>query len=88
MPALAADDGSDVIGKPAGYGKAQKEAYTANRYHAPSDEVLAEWDMAGYAEDTKLLFAVGYRVAQAGMFPEWKPGNEFKSIRDKSLSIK
>jgi hypothetical protein len=30
----------------------------------------------------QLLFTVGYRVANAGSFPEWKPGNEFKARRD------
>jgi hypothetical protein len=29
--------------------------------------------------------AVGYRVANADRFPEWRPGNEFRAIRDKSL---
>ena len=29
--------------------------------------------------------AVGYRVAQADKFPEWRAGNEFKAIRDKQL---
>jgi hypothetical protein len=28
---------------------------------------------------------VGYRVAQSDKFPEWKPGNEFKAIREKML---
>ena len=88
VPALNSDDGSDVIGKPAGYGKTQKDDYTSKRYHSPQDQVLADWDMSGYAEDAKLLFAVGYRVAQAPKFPEWKPGNEFKAIRDKSLAIR
>jgi Zn-dependent M28 family amino/carboxypeptidase len=86
VPALDADKGSDVIGKPAGWGQQQKDFYTAHIYHSPQDQVMADWDMTGYGEDTKLLFAVGYRVAQADKFPEWKPGNEFKSIRDKSLS--
>ena len=88
VPALDADDGSDVVGKPAGWGQSKKDDYTAHIYHSPQDQVMADWDMTGYAEDAKLLFAVGYRVAQADKFPEWKPGNEFKAIRDKSLGIK
>jgi len=47
--------------------------------------VKPDWDLSGAAEDAKLFLALGYRVAQAEKFPEWKPGNEFKSIRDKSL---
>ena len=85
VPALDASNGDDVIGKPAGYGREKKDFYTANIYHSPQDQVMTDWDMTGYAEDAKLLFAVGYRVAQADKFPEWKPGNEFKAIRDAAI---
>jgi hypothetical protein len=36
-------------------------------------------------EDTRLLFDVGYRVAQADKWPEWKPGAEFKALREAML---
>ena len=39
------------------------------------------WDLAGAAEDLQLLMTVGHRVAEADLFPEWKPGTEFRSIR-------
>jgi Zn-dependent M28 family amino/carboxypeptidase len=85
VPALDTDDGIDYLGKPPGFGKAKKDDYTANDYHSPSDEVKPDWDLTGFAEEAKLLMAVGYRVAQAEKFPEWKPGNEFKAIRDKAI---
>ena len=65
VPALDAGNGDDVIGKPAGYGRQKKDEYTAHIYHSPQDQVMADWDLVGYAEDAKLLFTVGYRVAQA-----------------------
>ena len=52
---------------------------------ARSARASADWELSGYAEQVKLLLAVGYRVAQADKFPEWKPGNEFKIVRDKML---
>ena len=85
VPALDTDDGLDYVGKPADYGKKKKDEYTQNDYHSPSDEVKPDWDLSGYSEQVKLLFAVGYRVAQADKYPEWKPGNEFKAVRDKML---
>jgi Zn-dependent M28 family amino/carboxypeptidase len=85
VPALDPDSGVEYIDKPEGYGKSKREEYTNNDYHAPSDQVKPDWDLSGLAEDAKLLLAVGYRVAQSEKIPEWKPGNEFKSIRDKSL---
>jgi len=64
---------------------AQRDDYTEHHYHQPSDKVNADWDLSGAREDLMVLFAVGYRVAQADKFPEWKPGNEFKAKRDELL---
>ena len=85
VPALNTDDGIEYIGKPEEFGRDKKNEYTKNDYHGPSDEVKPDWDLSGCAENLKLLMAVGYRVANADRYPEWKPGNEFKAIRDKSI---
>ena len=85
VPALATDDGLEYVDKPADFGQTKKAEYTASAYHAPGDAVNPGWDLSGYAEQAKLLMAVGYRVANADRFPEWRPGNEFRAIRDKSL---
>lgn len=85
VPALYLDDGITFVGKPADYGKQKREEWTSRDYHKPSDEVKPDWDLSGLAEDGKLYLAVGYRVAQAPTYPEWKPGNEFKAVRDKML---
>jgi Zn-dependent M28 family amino/carboxypeptidase len=82
VPALDPDSGVEFVGKPADWGKKKRDEYTKNDYHAPSDEVKPDWDLSGAAEDAQLLFAVGYRVANADKLPEWKPGNEFKAKRD------
>jgi Zn-dependent M28 family amino/carboxypeptidase len=86
VPALNPDSGVDFIGKPAGYGEDKRKEWTEKDYHQPSDEVKDWWDLTGAAEDGKLLFAVGYRVANAERFPEWSAGNEFKAVREKMLS--
>ena len=39
----------------------------------------------GAAEDARLLFEVGYRVAESEKWPEWKAGTEFKTLREASL---
>lgn len=85
VPALYADGGVEYIGKPDGWGRTKMDEHTATRYHQPSDEINDEWDLSGLAEDAKFFFAIGYRVANAAEMPEWREGNEFKAIRDKSL---
>ena len=85
VPALYTDSGVEFIGKPADYGKQKRDDYTSRDYHAPSDEVKPDWDLSGAVEDAQLMYLVGYRVANADKYPEWKPGNEFKAKRDQMI---
>ncbi len=86
VPALNPDQGIEYASKPAEYSQKVRDNWTSNVYHTPKDVVTPDWDLSGAAQDLKLLFAVGYRVAQADKFPEWKPGNEFKATRDAMLN--
>jgi Zn-dependent M28 family amino/carboxypeptidase len=85
VPALNPDEGIDFIGRPADFGRKVRDDYTQHDYHKPSDVVKPDWDLSGAREDLKVLFAVGYRVAEADTLPGWKPGNEFKARRDAQL---
>lgn len=85
VPALYAKGGTEYIGKPAGFSQQKREAYTSTDYHAPTDEIKPDWDLSGAAEDTRLLFQVGLKVANGVTWPQWKPGTEFKATREESL---
>ena len=85
VPALYVDEGIKYVGKPGDWGIKKREEYTANDYHKPSDEVKPDWDLSGAVEDAQMLFEVGYRVAQAKTWPEWKSGTEFKAKREAML---
>jgi len=85
VPAFDPESGVDVIGKPAGYGMQKREEYTANDYHKPSDQIKPDWDLSGAVDDLRLFLTMGYRVAQADRFPEWRPGNEFRATREAQL---
>jgi Zn-dependent M28 family amino/carboxypeptidase len=82
VPALYTDAGIEYIGKPESYGMAKRDEYTNNDYHKVSDQVKPDWDLSGAVEDTRVLFRVGYVVAQQPAMPQWKPGTEFKAKRD------
>ena len=85
VPALDPAPGTEFVGKPPGFGDRKQAEYTSNDYHKVTDEMKPDWDLSGAAEDTQLLFSVGYRVAQESRMPEWKPGTEFKAKRDAAL---
>ena len=85
VPAFYAQVGVDVIGKPADFGMKMRARFTTEDYHKPSDEIKADWDLSGAVEDMQLYLTIGYRVAQANKFPEWRAGNEFRAIREASV---
>jgi Zn-dependent M28 family amino/carboxypeptidase len=82
VPSIHAGGGIEFVGKPADYGTRLLQAYIRNDYHKPSDIVRPDWDMSGAAEDLSLYLRVGHAVASADTWPEWKPGAEWKPIRD------
>jgi Zn-dependent M28 family amino/carboxypeptidase len=86
VPALDIDAGTDYIGKPKGYGMQKRDEYTNNDYHKPSDEIKNDWDLSGAVDDARVLFHVGYMVAQSNALPQWKPGTEFKAKRDSMMA--
>ena len=85
VPSLFPDKGVDYLGKPKEFGERVRAQWDEHDYHQPSDVVRADWDMSGAREDLKVLFAVGYRVAEADRMPEWRPGNEFRAKREEML---
>ena len=86
IPALYMKYGKDLVGKPAGLGDQLETEWILKHYHKPSDEVGPDWDLSGDAQDTQLLFEVGWEVANGAQFPTWKPGTEFKAKRDETLA--
>jgi Zn-dependent M28 family amino/carboxypeptidase len=85
VPAINAGGGDDYIGRPAGWGQQVQDAYTAQHYHKPSDEIRPDWDLSGALEDLQIYYAIAARAADTARWPDWKPGSEFKARRDRML---
>ena len=86
VPAAYLKAGTKTVGRPAGWGREQQEAFEARDYHQPSDELRDDWNLAGAVEDAQLLFFLGVKVANATPLPAWRPGDEFESARKKALA--
>ncbi len=80
------DAGTDVLGKPPGWGRARQREWEEANYHQPTDDLTAEWDFSGAVEDARLLFHLGSKVADAPLLPAWRPGDEFEAARKKALA--
>lgn len=83
VPALDAKGGIDIVGKGKDYGKKQLDDYVSNHYHTASDEYNPTWTFEGGLQDMDLLFMIGKRLAFETSWPAWKPGSEFKAIRER-----
>lgn len=86
VPGAYLDAGTQVRGRPEGWGRAQQEAWERAHYHQPSDDLTPDWNFAGAVEDTRLLFFLGLKVANARALPTWRPGDEFEKAREKALA--
>ncbi|MHC2990447.1 peptidase M28 [Pontibacter sp. HJ8] len=85
VPALFIGPGIDLEEGGKAAGKQKLDAYYANTYHKASDQVHPGFRMDGAAEDLKLLYKVGSRLANSAEWPQWKAGSEFKAVRDRYM---
>ena len=86
IPAFSISQGTDVIGKPADFGKKMRDDYRANHYHQPSDEFDPNWDWSSAVQMGQLGFWFGWDAANSPEKANWKPGDEFRAARDRSLA--
>ena len=86
VPSVYIDVGTEVRGRPSGWGRERQEAWEAANYHQPTDDLTNDWDLSGAIEDTQLLFLLGAKVADTPLRPSWRPGDEFEAARKKALS--
>jgi Zn-dependent M28 family amino/carboxypeptidase len=85
VPGAYVGSGDDFVGRPPGWGDAQREAWGRAHYHQPSDEWRDEYDLSGMVEDARLLFLLGLRVAEARGLPAWRAGDEFEAARREAV---
>ena len=83
VPALDVKGGIDIVGKGKDYGRQEEQDYVTNHYHARSDEYNPNWTFEGGIQDMELLFLIGKKLAFESSWPAWKPGSEFKAIRER-----
>lgn len=81
VPAVSIAAGTDVVGRPAGWGAAQLEDYTAKRYHQPSDEYRPDWDLTGAVQLSEIILGFGRHIANMSRIPTWNADAEFRAVR-------
>ncbi len=82
VPSFSINTGVKFAGHPPEWGKAQREEYTARRYHQPSDEYTPDMDFSSNAALAKFGFALGWQALTADRTVSWVKGDEFEAKRE------
>ena len=84
IPSVSIGGGDEIVGRPAGYGLAQSDDYTANRYHQPSDEYRPDFDLSGATQLAQIVYRFGLSLGNARSVPTWNADAEFRAMREAS----
>jgi Zn-dependent M28 family amino/carboxypeptidase len=86
VPAIYLGKGIDDVEHGKEWGLAETEKWIMEHYHKPSDNYEPDiWKFDGMIDDIKIFFEVGYDLSMTDEFPNWKPGSQFKELRDEML---
>jgi Zn-dependent M28 family amino/carboxypeptidase len=86
IPMLDPGGGYDLIEGGTEAGHAARLDYLLHHYHQPSDEYNPKWDLSGPIQDLDALYTLGDELANGDWWPNWYKGNEFRAIRDKTMT--
>ena len=84
VPAITIGAGLDALDGGLERGRARRQAYFANCYHQACDGWTPDWNAAGLAADTLLVYDLGLRLANSRDWPQWESGSEFAAARHAS----
>ena len=76
--------GSDLVNGGRAAGEQWIADYVGNCYHKPCDAWSDNWDLTGAIQDIELFKELIMELGNSTRWPEWKPGSEFKDLRDQS----
>lgn len=80
--------GSDLVDGGREAGDRWIADYIANCYHQTCDVWDPEWDLRGAAQDIESFRLIVEDLANSKRWPDWKPGSEFKAIREQSADAR
>jgi len=81
---MAIAGGSDLVEGGREAGNQWVADYVGNCYHQTCDAWDPDWDLRGAAQDVEVFRLIVADLANSTRWPQWKPGSEFKAIREQS----
>jgi len=78
VPALYASGGSEPIDEETAAYRKRTKVIVRGCYHQVCDQYRDSFDFSGIEQDARLLFDVGYHVANTSNWPQWSATSEFQ----------
>jgi Zn-dependent M28 family amino/carboxypeptidase len=79
IPAMRIVNGVDFVGRPADWGRQQRDRYWNERYHRPNDQLAPWMSMDGIVQQVRVLVRAALAAADAPSAPVWASTSEFRS---------
>jgi Zn-dependent M28 family amino/carboxypeptidase len=86
VPGLSFQGGEDFVGRPANWGREQRDEYTRLRYHQPGDEILPWYTVDGARQQARVLARTAWLVGEDLRQPLWASGSEFRAEGERRLA--
>ena len=86
VPGTSIENGSSYVGRPEGWGREQKEKYTAERYHQPSDQMQSWFTYGGVVQQLRVTVRTALAVADAPAQPVWSRTSEFREAGERRVA--
>jgi Zn-dependent M28 family amino/carboxypeptidase len=86
VPGTSIENGSSYVGRPEGWGREQKEKYTAERYHQPSDQMRSWFTYGGVVQQLRVTVRTALAVADAPSQPVWSRTSEFREAGERRVA--
>lgn len=86
VPGTSVENGSSYVGRPEGWGREQKEKYTAERYHQPSDQMQPWFAYGGVVQQLRVTVRTAVAVAEAPAQPVWSRTSEFREAGERRIA--
>jgi Zn-dependent M28 family amino/carboxypeptidase len=86
VPGTSIENGSSYVGRPERWGREQKEKYTAERYHQPSDQMQPWFTYGGVVQQLRVTVRTALAVADAPAQPVWSRSSEFREAGERRVA--
>jgi hypothetical protein len=78
IPSIRIVNGVDYVGRPAEWGREQRERYWTERYHQPDDQIADWMSVDGLAQQARVVERMLLLLADAPRAPAWSAKSDFR----------